>query len=80
MISRTKFVLYNVIVKEGYADLSALKNSRIFNSGDVLSGFFASGTQLHPASRKLPAGMVQLIPCGLFLGHVDSFTVWITFS
>jgi len=27
MILRTKFVYYNVIVIEGYADLTALKNS-----------------------------------------------------
>ncbi|KAL9376793.1 hypothetical protein Peur_030913 [Populus x canadensis] len=45
-----------------------------------ITHIFASGTQLHPASRKLPAGMVQLIPCSLFLVHVDSFTVWFTFS
>ena len=38
MILRTKFVYYNVIVKEGYADLSALKNSRMYNLDFLLQG------------------------------------------
>ena len=36
MILRTKFVYYNVIVKEGYADLSALKNTQVMYNLDFL--------------------------------------------